>query len=754
MLHLVNVRYVLLAAALLSAGCSFSPKQREARFIELGKKEMAKQDYARAALRFRSAIQVAPGDAEPYYQLGLAQLAAGYRDLAIASFRKATALNPKYAQAQLKLATLLSMTSDRAAVQDAHQRAWAIASAFPGNVEALNTLALTDLRLGRPDEALNYIGQALAKLPGNVESSALLMRIRLEKGDVRGAEQALLDCLHKSPNSPQVALVLGRFYLVIHRLSQAEEQFRRATRLASQDPRAWLDLGMTLFHEGRQQEAGPIFARLSTLPDKLYKPAYGIFLLETGQRDAAIAEFEKLAREAPRDRAARTRLVKVYVMAGRRQDAEKLLAAALARNAMDADALLQRAELYIDDRRYQDAQNDLNLVLHYRPESAEPHVILARLDALRGQALNQRQELSQALSLSPGLLGVRLELAGLLMASNGAQSALETLDQAPAGQKHAVPFIIQRNWALLALDRREDARQGVAEGLALSRAPDLLLQDGDLKAARKDYSGAQAAFEEVLKQQPDELRAIRGLVEISQLRKQPAAGLHWAEEYAAAHPKSAPVQEFLGDLLLQESKPAQARAAFMAAKAADPGFRPADLALAKLDISQGNLEAAHRTLSALLAAHPNDPELWLYMGWLANSEKNYPQALEYFRKVVDAQPRNVVALNNLAYLLASQSNQYDEALKYAQQVKELAPDNPGVDDTIGWIMYRKGLYSSAVKYLEDAAHHESDPVIRYHLAMAYLKMGDKRGEPTLRQALRQAPNLPEARMAQQLLASR
>ncbi len=74
-----------------------------------------------------------------------------------------------------------------------------------------------------------------------------------------------------------------------------------------------------------------------------------------------------------------------------------------------------------------------------------------------------------------------------------------------------------------------------------------------------------------------------------------------------------------------------------------------------------------------------------------------------------------------------------------------------MDDTIGWIMYRKGLYRSAVGYLEIAAKGQADPVIRYHLGMAYLKLGDKRGEATLRAAMKSAPDLPEAKMAEQLL---
>ena len=45
----------------------------------------------------------------------------------------------------------------------------------------------------------------------------------------------------------------------------------------------------------------------------------------------------------------------------------------------------------------------------------------------------------------------------------------------------------------------------------------------------------------------------------------------------------------------------------------------------------------------------------------------------------------------------------DEALKYAEQAHELQPQNPNFSDTLGWILYRKGLYSAAVKHLESAA---------------------------------------------------
>src|SRR5215475_12537374 len=64
-----SITAFVVAAMLACAGCWRSPLQREARFLELGKKLLAKRDYARANLEFRNAIQIMPRDAEAYYQL-------------------------------------------------------------------------------------------------------------------------------------------------------------------------------------------------------------------------------------------------------------------------------------------------------------------------------------------------------------------------------------------------------------------------------------------------------------------------------------------------------------------------------------------------------------------------------------------------------------------------------------------------------------------------------------------------------------
>ncbi len=79
-------------------------------------------------------------------------------------------------------------------------------------------------------------------------------------------------------------------------------------------------------------------------------------------------------------------------------------------------------------------------------------------------------------------------------------------------------------------------------------------------------------------------------------------------------------------------------------------------------------------------------------------------------------------------------------------------ERPAFADTLGWILYRKGMYPSAVPYLKQATTDPRDAVARYHLAMAYAKAGDRqRSIATLQAALKLNPGLPEAKLAQEMV---
>src|ERR1039457_6206136 len=593
----------LLLVVLAAAGCMRSPEAKSARYMEVGKKLLQKNDASRAILQFRSAAQLTPRNPEIYYQLGIAYLAAGDLRNGVDCLRKTLGLNPKHAAAQLRLAQLMASTSDPKWLKDAQQRLQALLQDTPDDPDALHALALAELKLGEPDDAMQLLGRAIAAAPQDVMIAVTLAQAKVQQKDPKGAEEVLRKACENSPKSADAVIILGRFYAAQNRAAEAEQQFRHALAMDPQNAAALSNLATLQNLTGRKQEAEQSYKRLSGFSGTMFKPVYAIFLFQEGRRDEAIREFEKLAKEDPEDRLARTRLVAAYRDANRAPDAEKILDKALKKNSKDVDALLQRGEMFLAAGKYAQAEADINLVLHLKPEAAEVHFILAKLYQARGTILRYRQEISKALQLNPYLLPVRLELAQALVAGNFAKSALDLLNESPASQKGMLPVVVQRNWALWAIGDLPEMRKAIDAGLARERSTDLLLQDGLWKLRTGNFPGARTALEEALKINPEDLRALGALKQSYEAQKQAPMALQKVKEYASRQPKSAPVQEFMGLILVAHGDREQARTAFTAAKTANPQFVRADLSLVQLDTTEGKLDDARSRLNALLAAN-------------------------------------------------------------------------------------------------------------------------------------------------------
>jgi uncharacterized protein HemY len=95
------------------------------------------------------------------------------------------------------------------------------------------------------------------------------------------------------------------------------------------------------------------------------------------------------------------------------------------------------------------------------------------------------------------------------------------------------------------------------------------------------------------------------------------------------------------------------------------------------------------------------------------------------------------------------------ALQLAQTAKQGLPDNPDVDDTLGWIYYKKDMASLAIRSFEESLQRRPDtPEVLYHLGLAYAKAGDDaKAREALERALKLNPQFPGSDMARQTLAS-
>lgn len=752
------VSAILLITVLLG-GCAGTPEHQAAKFLANGKAQIEKKDYARALLELKNAIHLQPKNAEAYYQLGLAYLATGDYRGAYQNVLQATELDPHHLQAQEKLAEIIgaivSNGGDPATLQEAEKQVQSVLVAVPDSGEALNTLGLTEYFLGKPEDAIRDLESALEKSPQDVRAACSLARIKVGQKDFAGAEKILREAAAASPKSAEVQVALARVLRIEQRPSDAEAVYRQALSLDPHYGPALLDLAQLQFSLGRKEDTEKTLVALSALPDKRYRPLHAIYLFQQGKQEEAIKELQKQAEEDPKDRDAFTRLTSAYFVTKRFPDVERAVNAALAKNPKDTAALLERSKLDLITAKLTEAEADLNRTLSAEPNSSAAHYLLSKVFLARGQRLLAREQLQKAVELSPGLLAARLDLAGLLTADGGGQSAVDLLDQAPPAQKNLLAVVVARNWALFAGGDRVELRKSIDQGLtAHGKAPDLYLQDGLFKLQGKDLAGARKSLELALTGNPRQVRALDALGKSYVAEAKPSVALDTVRKYASQQPDSAPMQALLGNWLAQNNRNDEARKAYAAALAADPTLTSVRIATAYLDIREKKFDAARQTLTSVASAPGSKMQVEMALAGLEQYAGNPEPAMAHYRTVLEAEPDNVVALNNYAYDLANDTDQFDEALKYAQKVKELDPNSMTIEDTIGWALYRKGLYANAVQHLEQAVAKQPTATRKYHLSMAYVRSGDRnRGIALLLEARKMDPTLPEAAAAQALLAA-
>jgi Tfp pilus assembly protein PilF len=125
-----------------------------------------------------------------------------------------------------------------------------------------------------------------------------------------------------------------------------------------------------------------------------------------------------------------------------------------------------------------------------------------------------------------------------------------------------------------------------------------------------------------------------------------------------------------------------------------------------------------------------------------------PQAIAHYETSLKQNPKNLLALNNLAWLY--QQSHDPRAASTAEQAYKLQPDNPAVADTLGWILIERGDVKRGLELTRKALAKAPEAAeIRYHLAVGLERTGDKAQARTELQALirsgRPFPELEEAK---------
>jgi tetratricopeptide (TPR) repeat protein len=160
---------------------------------------------------------------------------------------------------------------------------------------------------------------------------------------------------------------------------------------------------------------------------------------------------------------------------------------------------------------------------------------------------------------------------------------------------------------------------------------------------------------------------------------------------------------------------------------------PSQLALAGAGILRsGPVEPKHFKLvrdwtEKALEATPQSLAMKLNLAEIYAIEENFSRAEVLYKEVLQADPKNAIALNNLAWIMAPRPESAEQALKLADQAIALYGSSGEMLDTKARILIAAGQADRAVIELNEAIARGQTPLRYFHLALAQMKQS-KPGE--------------------------
>lgn len=344
-----------------------------------------------------------------------------------------------------------------------------------------------------------------------------------------------------------------------------------------------------------------------------------------------------------------------------------------------------------------------------------------------------------------------------------AQSALQAGNAEKALAELDVTMRLKPDWSAAPLFKAQVLQQVQGDEAALAFYKDYLAGAPDEREVRLAYAkllARSARFAESRGQfermsaempgNPDNYLAI-GLIAM-QTNDLDSAEANMTKALELGHPDAGGVRFHLGQLAEargnneqaltwyqsvkngRQKQDAQLRAALMLAKLGRveqalewlANLEPADEA-ARVQVAQTeaqimreskNFEAVVAVLSKALESMPDSPEL-LYDRAMAAEKVDRLDMLETdLRRLIVLKPDYAHAYNALGYTLADRTTRLDEAIELLETAIKLAPDDPFIQDSMGWALFKAKRYDEAVDYLRLAYEAKPDPEIAAHLGEA------------------------------------
>ncbi len=719
---------IFFSAVFAVSGCSTDTEKKVA-YLEKGMAYYEIGEYNNAELALRQAIEIDPDYAPAYPALADTCLKLGKGPAAFEAYSRASLLDPDNLKVRIKLASFDLLGGK---TRDAEQQVRAVLDRAPDNIEALFLftsvlehkkeadraesvfrkiltidenqphaflgLAAIAAGSGRFKAAEEHLKQAKALDPKGLKPRLLLYNFYLGMGKFDRAETELLGASADFPETPKIQLLLGNFYFSRQRPLDAEKALIRATRMGSSGIKPFLAAGMFYDATGRPEEAGNMYREAERLrPDNLR-------VLDT--------------------------LARFHLKNGDMNQAETHITRLLEKRPDYPPVRLLKGELLLGRGSFDEAITIFDTLIRSAPGLPMAHYFKGVALLGKGDMAAAGKALGRAAALDPRNVDARLLLTDLYLRDNNFAMAEKESRGILEILRHNLQTVLIVGSAAPGESHPAEVLPMRSIGRPSSDNPSGYLKTELINRLRKKYDPTMGGFEKALSENPRLVNVFTNIILLHAAKKEYDQALEKCDRQIEllgdAPGLRALVHNLKGGLNFARKRYELAGEAFTMALAEDPRFLRPYYALARLALAAKDPARAIREFRSLLEAGPGQAASDMLMGTLQGMKGDHELAEVHYRRALSMDPTFSPAANNLAFLLAEQTDRLDEALTLALSAGERQPDNPFIADTLGWIYYKKGMYDRAAeKLLFSARKMPRNAVIRYHLGMTYFRKGEK-----------------------------
>jgi tetratricopeptide (TPR) repeat protein len=791
MLQLLNrqngkIRSIILILALVFvAACSRNPQERAQRHYEQGAKLLAQNDPVKAAIEFKNALQQNAEHLEALRGLGqIEESNRNWRGL-VPILRKIVDLDQNDIETKLKLARLLLLGN---ALEDTLKLANAALEINPQHVGALALKAAVLVKLNDDSGAIAEAEKALAIEPGNAEALMVVAATKMSKGDNRGALETLqrapvgekpnigveffkIQLLERIGDVNQIEALLRNLvdaypqemvfrrqlisvYVAQKRLDEAEKELRA---IAAADPSS-AELGLNVVRflnsyrspaAARQELLARIGAGGQVFP---YQIALAEFDFTRGNAKESIALLEKLINSTETSQenvlAAQIKLAELHVAARKIEEAEKIIAEILRKDSRNTTGLRLRAAIRMERGELDPAIADLRQALNDQPRATEIMIPLAIAYERNGAIELADKQYAEAIRVSGFNARLGLSYVSFLQRRGNAARAEDILSELARRWPNNIHVLAalanvklqHQDWAGAEEIANSIRRLGNTQEIADQIFGEVL---GRQQKFDESIEVLQAAYSRSAETSPGTAQPMLALVRAFVRANKPEEAASFLRKELTKNPNNAEALVLLGSVQLMQKQTDEATRSFTLAIERQPKNTVGYRALGNLRIQQKNYDDALKVIHSGLKEQPKSVALRMMLAGAFELKKDYDSAIKEYEALLEDQPNSMIVVNNLASLLSDHRSDA-ASLDRANSLIAILQKSPvpQFKDTVGWVQYRRGEYRAATTLLEQAATElPNAPLVRYHLGMSYLAVGQTdKAQEQLQQARKLAAN--------------